>query len=440
MRRVALVFAGAALVWACTEQLTAPGVCPEYCPGGRLEVIDTLLIESLGRDTAFRGYVRPHEAVALPVVTHPSVTSRAVLKTLGIPDTMVWGDGDPTPYPVRGVDSVRLEFMIVRPDTTPRNLTLQFYRLPKTIDSTTSFAEVAGSFVPESLARAVNINELLGRAASFDTVLRDSVRIDPVTGDLLRVDRIMERIVVRLKLDSAQVPYVPADSGVLAFGVAATADSQASAMLGSLRGPGTAARLTWFFRFDSTGGTTVPFDRSAAAGFDAFVVDPPPAALDSTLAVGGAPSSRSVLRVDLPRRLRDSTQVIRATLRLAPAQPAAGTTADSFLVAAFRVQVDFGAKSPPAVARFAGDSSHVAAVWVRPGVNDTLRIEVTRLVRYWSADTTAPTTFLLLQLTPAGQLAEGAWPGELRFEPSTAGDARPTLELTYVPRVRLGVP
>src|SRR2546422_3641901 len=59
------------------------------------------------------------------------------------------------------------------------------------------------------------------------------------------------------------------------------------------------------------------------------VFDPPTPPLDSTLAVGGAPSARSILRVVLPRAIRDSSQIIRATLILVPAVPVKGAPSDS---------------------------------------------------------------------------------------------------------------
>ena len=43
-------------------------------------------------------------------------------------------------------DSARLQLYIVRRDTATHNLRLQFYRLPTTIDTTTTFDSLAGQF------------------------------------------------------------------------------------------------------------------------------------------------------------------------------------------------------------------------------------------------------------------------------------------------------
>jgi len=438
MTRAIVVLAGVALAAACTDQLTTPGDCPNFCPSTEFRVVDTLLVTNLGRDTAFRGYVLPDTAVALPVVRLPSVESRALFRTQRTSPTYMLG-GDVTPYPIAGVDSLRLELTVLRPDTTPRNLTLSVYRVAKTINATTGFADVNGSFVPDSLARSVNLDDLFGQAMQYDADLLDSVRVNPATGDLLYVDHVRNRLLVRVKLDSAQAPYVAADSAELAFGVAVAADDAPQAILGANEGA-VGARLTWYFRVDSAGLTQPARSQRVAAAFDTFVFDPPPTVLAPDLVVGGAPAARSVLRVDLPRAIRDSAQVVRATLLLVPRLAAEGVPADSFLVAAYRVQTDLGAKSPLAVAVAAGDSTTVAMAWVRIGETDTVRVEVTRLLRYWAADTLSATTFMLRQLTPITGLTEGASLAEMRFYSSLSVAFRPSLHLTYVPRIHVGIP
>ena len=438
MTRATVVLAGVALAAACTDQLTTPGACPDFCPSAEFRVVDTMLVTNLGRDTAFRGYVFPDSAVALPIASLPLLESRALVRMERTSPTFVLA-GDETPYPIVGVDSLRFELTLVRPDTTPRNLTLRVYRVAKTIDATTGFADVTGSFGPDSLARSVNLDDLFGQPVQYDVELQDSVRVNPATGDLLLVDRVRNRLLVRLKIDSAQAPYVAADSAELAFGVAVTADNEPSAILGANEG-GAGARVMWYFRVDSAGASRPARSQRVVPAFDTFVFDPPPAALGVDLVVGGAPAARSILRLDLPRAIRDSAQVIRATLLLVPSQAAQGVPADSFLLAVYRVQADLGAKSPVAVPVVAGDSTNVAAAWIRIGATDTVRVEVTRLLRFWATDTTSATTFLLRQLTPIGGLTEGASLAEIRFSSSRTAAFRPALRVTYVPRIHVGIP
>ena len=62
-RRLALI-AAAVLAAACVEDLSAPGVCPNYCPTAGLTIADTVLYD-LSRDSSFRGYVLPHRSALL---------------------------------------------------------------------------------------------------------------------------------------------------------------------------------------------------------------------------------------------------------------------------------------------------------------------------------------------------------------------------------------
>lgn len=355
--------------------------------------------------------------------------SRGIAKSRPIAHTYRFGT-DTTQNPIVGVDSVRLDVTILHRDTAAHNLRLHLYRIPKTIDSTTTFADVTPAFT-DSLVRSVNVDSLIAMPG-----LRD-----PATQDSVVVDTVANTVRLLLMLDSVQAPYVEADSGVLAFGFQVTADSLASVALGKSRS-GNGMFLTWYVQVDSLGQDTVPRSPPPAAGteFDTFVFDPPLPPLDSTLAVGGVPAARSIVRVDLPRAIRDSAQIIRATLILVPDRPAEGVPADSFLVAAHRVLSDFGAKSPLAGPLFSGDSSHASVARVRIGSADTVTFELTQMLRLWAADTTAPTAFMLRQSTASGRFVEGATFAEIRFRPSSDSVYRPALHVTYMPRFRFGVP
>jgi hypothetical protein len=420
MRRVLAAIAAA--VAACTEDVTAPGQCPEFCPSGSITVADTVLDQSIERDVAFRGFVRPHEANVLLAATLPGVVDgRAVFRHFPIGARLRVSTSDTTTGAIVGVDSLKLALTITRRDTSAHNLTLVYYRLPLTIDSTTTFADLAASW-GDSL-RSVNVDSLLARASHTDSARGDSVFVDATTN----------RVTVIAKLDSAMAPYVPADSGSVAFGVRVVADQRASIALASreaLTGP----RITWYAKVDSAGSDTVARSSPPTpAQFDGFVFDllspSVDSTLDSTLAVGGAPSARSIMRVALPRAIRDSVQIARATLVLVTARAPQGVPADSFDLAAHAVLADFGAKSPPSF-----DPAQVATTRIRLGVSvgDTVRVEVTNIVRLWQVDTLAPTTLTLRQVP------EGAEFAEIRFEPSANQAKRPALHLTYARRFPFG--
>jgi hypothetical protein len=160
--------------------------------------------------------------------------------------------------------------------------------------------------------------------------------------------------------------------------------------------------------------------------FDSFVFDPPAPAIDSNLAVGGAPSARSLLRVAMPAFLHDSIDVVRATLILVPLNAVQGAPSDSFRIQVQQVVADLGAKSP--LGAQAGSTS------IHIGSPDTVRVEITSLIRAWSLDTTMVTAFALAQVPEAASYTE------IRFYASRAPAFRPGLHVTYVKRFRFGNP
>jgi hypothetical protein len=425
MRRAALAAALTAVAaltaaTACTEDVTAPGHCPDFCPSGSISGVDTVLQTVVQRDSAFRGFVRPHEASSLLAATLPGVIdSRAIFRTIPIGDSLVVESSTERMGEIVGVDSLKLALTITRRDTSAHNLTLVYYRLPLSIDSTTTFGGLGWT---DSL-RSLNVDSVYALAGHVS-----------LRGDSVFVDTTTHYVTVIAKLDSAMAPFVPGDSGKVAFGVSVVAESRASVALGSVES-GLGPRITWYAEVDSVGKDTVPRPASTSDQFDSFVfnlVSPSvDTTLDSTLAVGGMPVARSIMRFALPRAIRDSVQISRATLVLVTARPPEGVPADSFTLAAHGVLADFSAKSP-----LSPDASRVATTRVHIGIarGDTVRIEMTDILRSWQIDTLAPTTLALRQVP------EGTEFPEIRFEPSTNTGLAPALHVTYVRRFPFGKP
>ena len=414
-RRLALV--GAMLgVAACVERLTAPGHCPDFCPSGQIVITDTLLTTAISGDSAYRGYVSAQQSAVMLAARLPgsgpgdTLDGRPIFRINGFGSRLILSSTDTGA--ILGADSARLTLLITRRDSASRNLQLQLYRLPITIDTSTTFAGVTGPFT-DSLVRSINI----------DTLLAQPGRKDTVTGDSVVVDTLNHRLTLSIKLDTAAARYVPTDSGSVAYGIRIAADTLASIAIGK----GALLKLQWYLRVDSVGTTVTRKPAELLPAFASFVFTPPPAALDSTLAVGGVPSVQSVLRVAFPRVLRDSSQIIRATLILVPAVAARGAPIDSFVVEARSVLADFGAKSPLDV-RFSDSTV------IRAGVTDTLLVEVTNLLQVWAADSTHPTVLVLRPRNAAQSF------GEIHFYPSRAPAFRPALQVTFVRRFPFGAP
>jgi hypothetical protein len=406
----------AVLLTACSEKLTAPGSCPEFCSTSVLTLTDTVLAGVISQDSSFGrpiGYLNPPSAFLLPAVSVPGRESRPILRTIPIPLRFVVSDT--TTGPVIGVDSARLSVVITRRDTSTHNLVVSLYALPLAIDSGTAFHDLDGPFAAAPV-RTVNV----------DTLIALPGRKDPVTRDSVTVDDVNHRITLLIGLDSAQVPFVTADSGKVAFGVRVGADSRASVGLLSVEN-GTIAPapfgpvLTWYLKVDSLGLAVAHKAQAARAFFDSFVFDPPSLPIGPSLVVGGVPAARAIMRIDLPPVIRDSSRVIRATLEFIAAAQLEGSLPDSFAVVASPVIADFGAKSPLNIL-------HTDTTWIRITPIDTVRIEVTRVLGLWATDSLQPTT-LVLRAVP-----EGAEFPELRLHRSVDFSQRPVLHITYSPR------
>jgi hypothetical protein len=420
---------------ACTEQATAPGDCPNFCPGGSIVTQDSIFTTILQRDSTFRGYVQPYQAEAMTVADLPGVQSRGIVVLNGTVTRVAPIAGDTTTVPVVG-DSARLRLTMLQRNRATTNLWLKLYTIPVTTDSTTSFASLDANFAAAPVD-SVSIDDLLSRPLITDTatvrIWGDTIQTDSAGHVLITADS-ARILTLFFDLDTLQAPFIAADSSRLGFGIRVTADSLASAAFGTIESGGTSPTLVWYYHYtipdtvSSTPDSVVRTNSPALVPrFDSFVFDPPIPAPDSNLAVGGVPSARSLVRVAMPAFLRDSFDIVRATVILVPAVAAVGLPADSFTIVARPILTDLGGKSP-----LSGGSG--GSVIVHPGATDTVRIELTNLVRAWTIDTTVATAFILAQLPEATSFAE------IRFYSSRAAAFRPALHLTYVKRFPFGEP
>lgn len=418
---------------ACTEVATAPGACPTFCPNGTIESHDTIFTDIIVRDSSFRGYVQGYQAEAMTAADIPGVIdSRAFFVLNDMFTRTTYLAGDTTTVPIVA-DSALLRTIIVRRDTLATNLRLNLYRLPVTADSNDTFTSLEPYFNSPPVD-SVNISAVLARAPIADTtteVAGDSIWSDSA-GHEIRLRDNGQTILLSWYLDTLQAPLVEADSGGLAYGVRVAADSLATIAIGTLES-GRHAQLTWFYHYTVPDTVTAEPDSVKseaalrAARFDSFVFDRPVAPFGDDLVVGGAPSARSLLRVDWPEFLHDSIDVVRATLILVPVGPVLASAADSFVIRGLPVTTDVGAKSPLTVA-FQGLAT------IHPQTSDPVRMELTDLVRNWALDTTQTTAFML------GQVPEAASYTEIRFYSSRAPAFRPALHVTYVKRFPFGTP
>lgn len=384
---VAVLLAGGA--GACTEELTVPGQCPQFCPGGQPQLRDTVIVATEGRDSTFVGYVG-HSAIPSLLVSDglPAGEARAWYLFPRRADSISVIVGDTArPYTI---DSVKITVNLLARDSLVRGLVLLLHRLPITVDSLTGFEEFEAWLTPDSVIDSV--------------VVADSVRSGSVTARFSG-----ERL--------EQVAIPPGDSGRFAFGVRLRANAPTGIRLGSSGGLTSASFITYArVAVADTSLQRQTIDLSADT--TGFVRNNGGMPEPDLLYLGRMPSGRTLIRFDVPPSIRDSATVVRATLELTPAEPLVGLRGDRATVEARGVLKDIGAKSTTAATTLAVRSLPDTST-------DVLAIEVLNLLAAWRGADALPQT-VSMRLTP-----EGASFHQPVFH-STRSGAGPRLRITYL--------
>jgi hypothetical protein len=383
-----------AVTGACQERLTEPAECPALCPGGTPQVFDTVLTALPGADSSYTGYVEGGSGLSLLVSNGLEASeSRAVYRFGPRPDSVEVLDTNRTYV----VDSVLLSITLVARDTLVDGLKLFLYRIDSTVASGVTFADVEAQLVESNLIDSIPVADTLN-SGLVQVVLRGA--------DVLKTG-------------------LPVDSGgTLAIGVAMSAAQPSGVRIGATGGATGASFVSYVTAQnvpDTATGRTQSVSRTPT--FNTFVNETTPVLDTVRLTVGGEPSSRALIRFDLPQRLEDSATVVRATLELIPSRPIVGLPTDPALLVAKAVLADLGAKSP-----VTEESAFISTDTLTPGIADTVRLDVTNMVRLWQSTTSERPEALFISLLPEAATFMRAEFGSSR-SPGVGG---PRLRLTYM--------
>lgn len=395
MRRLLPLLALAIVAASCTETLTQPGQCPTYCPAGAAVFRDTVITGEFGSDSSFSGYLGNGELTSVLVSSGGSYgETRGILRFFPRGDSVLVSDTLRT----FSVDSVHISVGLQARDTTVSNIFIDMYRLPLSVDSTTSQPQLDALMTPDRLIRSTAIPN--SQAAGIYVVT--------LTG-----------------ADLGTVAFVPSDSTRLMIGFRIRADGPVGARIGAPASGADGPSFTTFVTANNVADTTLRSQEITRAGDLALTARAPGAVVDpSLLAVGGYPVSRSFLRFKIPNFLRDSATIIRATLQLTASTPVFGIPADTADIVATAVLADFGAKSPWSTTRV-GSASMVSG-------SQVFSIEVATIVRTWQGTLPLPT---MIRLALG---AEGATFIAPNFFSSRSPTGKPTLRITYRPPYAFG--
>jgi hypothetical protein len=222
--------------------------------------------------------------------------------------------------------------------------------------------------------------------------------------------------------DLSRVQIAAADSGKLALGVGVAAPSPTGVRVGALAG-GSGPIFTTYVTMDVPDtGTAKLRTLALSPAFNTYVSEVPQISDSTLLDVGGAPSARSLIRFDLPPRIRDSATIVRATLELTPVEPITGLPTDPARLLARAILADVGAKSPvnTLAGRVPEDTLEIGTT--------TVSLEAVRLVELWLGSTSRPSA-LILSLTPEAS----SFTRPVFYSTRVADPAlRPRLRLSYL--------
>ena len=442
-RKYVVLLAAALGAAACTEKLDSGRACPALCPIEGIGIADTTIDGVVLDTTVYPGPPVGSEATVLLLTrTDGALDLRGVFRFDTLPKVFVkkpatGATADTTHYEIKALKGASL---FVQGDTTSNapplptdSVTIVAYDVDTSGVADSAVAPVAALFTP---AREI------GRRRIRAEAIRDTFSIPLSNAAVLAKVQSHTALRIGLRIESGgntAVSITSSDAGsfsTVRFFPSATTDTTQADSLNTV-----------------SVNTLSPAEDRQQAGFlrDYTLVvkgNPPPPA--GQVAVGGIRGRRVYMTFDIPKRLLDSTQVVRATLRLnqlpSPLASAADTGQLEVLIGtALSSVTDYTKRAlfheplgfDPTLKVFYGQASGLRALKLKADTSATRAIEVAPILRQWAGtDVTKQPHAIVLALP-----TEGNSPIELRFASLEAvANLRPTLQITYVPRNAPGIP
>jgi hypothetical protein len=401
---------------ACSEDLNGGAACPTLCPS-RNETFKDTTFEAVTLDTSLSGYPVLGLGPELLLANRPdTIVTRGVIRFDALTQTYAPNGGTIT-EPISTTDSVYLRLQV---DSTGRkgtdSITIDLFNVDTTANDSVQ-AVVAKLFRPD---------RRIGGLRLLPSVVKDSLRI-PIQRrviDSLIVGGYRLRVGLKITQGNGQMRFAAFSSGAAAPSITYDANTD-----------------TTYSPIIVQASTTIP--QATGEQILSYTVYPiidvgSPAPPTNTLTVGGFPAWRSYLRFDVPKRISDSSTIVRAELLLTQRRSFFGNYRDtvailpiiptgSAIVTDLRRQIDLSADGVFA----AVDSTRLV-----PGDSGVKAVNVLTLARSWPALPTGVARSLAFRIS-----GEGAQPAELRFFSSEAPAAlRPRLRITYLPKSEFALP
>lgn len=436
-RKYVVLFAAALGAAACTEKLGSGSACPALCPIEEVGIVDTTIQGVVLDTTVYPGPpVGSEGTVLLLTRTDGALDLRGVFRFDSLPKTFRKKNQpvtDTATFPIKALKGARL---VVTGDTTSNapplptdSVTIVAYDVDTSGVADTAVAPVAALFTP---AREIGRRRIRAEAIrdTFSIPLSDSAVFAKVQA------RTALRVGLRIESGGNTTVSIVSSSSGLLFAPSATTDP---AQADSVQSYG-------------VNSFSPPEDKTQAEALRDYtlVVKGNPAPPVGQLAVGGIRGRRIYMNFDVPKRLLDSTQIVRATLRINQVASPLATAADTgqlevLLGTALTTVTDLTKRAlfhepvgfDPAQRLYFGSISGLRAVKLKADTSAVRSIEVAPILRQWSGTDATKRPHAIVLALPT----EGTSPIELRFSSlEAAANLRPSLQITYVPRNAPGIP
>ena len=387
------------LAAGCTERLTTPADCPTLCPGTGVDVFEIVLPATVGADSTFDGYASQADVPSILVSNGlPQREARAFARFPSRPDSIVVSGVNRT----YTTDSLVFSFALEGRDTTATGIKLFLYQIRPTFDTLTTFEDIEAQLAPESLIDSL--------------ILPDTTK----AGQRIRV------VVAGESLN--RLAFTPEDSGVVAIGLRVAGDSPTGLRLASHLLEASAPTFITFAHVDVADTSLQRQSLTLPASLSNYVIQGGEASSqDDRHVLGTRSARRALLRFVVPEELRDSVEILRATLELTPASPIPGLPGDPGTLDLRGIIADFGAKSPII-------SSNVAFLSLPAGTADLVSVDVRNVVSLWFIPS-GPPSVLFMRVSPEG----GSFTVPA-FNSTRAASGAPQIRVTYARPTRPGHP
>lgn len=418
-----LALVAAAILAACAEDYQGGVACPVLCPEQNVVVFDTTL-DPVALDTTVTGFpTHGTETELLLARRGDTVDTRPVIRFDSLPIYYNSGSvaGDTV---IQVIDSPYVKLRINRPASVfTQPVTFEVFD----VDTTTGDSASAANDTSTALERLLFRDDRRIGMITLDTAqITDSVRIPLDSLTLLNKILNQQRLRLGLRATSAGpvqiriVAYEGGDPPVVRF--LPSADTSFNALTVQPRSRVPRSQVT------------------LAADLTDYVhvIRFPAVPDESFLTVGGVPGRRTLIRFNIPGRIIDSSNVLRATLELTQ-RPVAGVddttklTIFPLLVTASTNITDVGRSAFLTNAPGAGFDS----VQFIPGDSGVRQIEIVNALRAWSLSVSKTAQrAIVLRAGP-----ESMDPRFVSFYSSrAAANLRPRLRVSYSPVRSFGIP